>query len=112
MKNASKINLRSNFAPINYFDFFSFIICYLIISVFFLIFEGNFPIIGVGGIQDGDDAKERIYHGANLIQIYSSLAYYGPPVIQRIATELEEHLKLVKYAYSIFFLALFVLLCK
>jgi dihydroorotate dehydrogenase len=36
------------------------------------------PIIGVGGIETGDDARERLAAGADLVQIYTSLVYGGP----------------------------------
>jgi dihydroorotate dehydrogenase len=39
------------------------------------------PIIGVGGILSGADAKEKIASGASLIQIYSGLIYRGPDLV-------------------------------
>ena len=36
------------------------------------------PIIGVGGIETGDDARERLAAGADLIQVYTGLIYGGP----------------------------------
>lgn len=39
------------------------------------------PIIGVGGILSGRDAKEKIEAGAELVQIYSGLIYQGPALI-------------------------------
>ncbi len=36
------------------------------------------PIIGVGGIYDGETALEKIKAGANLIQIYTGYIYKGP----------------------------------
>jgi dihydroorotate dehydrogenase len=49
---------------------------------------GMIPIIGVGGISNGYDAYEKFKAGASLIQIYSSLIYEGPGIVQRIRTEL------------------------
>lgn len=44
---------------------------------------GNtFPIIGVGGIMNGQDAVEKCAAGADLIQIYTGLIYQGPKIIQ------------------------------
>jgi dihydroorotate dehydrogenase len=40
--------------------------------------EGRFPIIGVGGIMNGDDAWEMIRAGATLIQTYTGFIYGGP----------------------------------
>jgi dihydroorotate dehydrogenase len=39
------------------------------------------PIIGVGGITDGDSAAEKIRAGAKLVQIYTGLIYRGPALI-------------------------------
>lgn len=50
--------------------------------------NGKIPIIGVGGVFDGKDAYEKIKAGASLVQIYTSLAYDGPPVVQKIKNEL------------------------
>ncbi len=36
------------------------------------------PIVGVGGIENADDARERLTAGADLVQIYTSLIYGGP----------------------------------
>jgi len=41
-----------------------------------------FPIIGVGGINQGIDAAEKIAAGANLVQIYSGFIYHGPQLIK------------------------------
>ena len=55
------------------------------------ILQGALPIIGVGGIQTGPDATERINAGAQLIQVYTGLIYRGPALIddcvQAIARE-------------------------
>lgn len=36
------------------------------------------PLISVGGVMSGDDAKRRIEIGAKLVQIYTGLIYRGP----------------------------------
>ncbi len=46
--------------------------------------EGKFPIIGVGGIFTAQDAYEKIRAGASLVEIYTSLIYEGPGVVNRI----------------------------
>lgn len=43
--------------------------------------QGALPIIGVGGILSGEDAKEKIAAGASLVQLYSGLIYRGPQLI-------------------------------
>lgn len=42
---------------------------------------GKLPIIGVGGIIDGEGAVEKINAGAQLVQIYSGFIYRGPELI-------------------------------
>lgn len=39
------------------------------------------PIIGVGGVTDGNSAAEKIRAGAKLVQIYTGLIYRGPGLI-------------------------------
>lgn len=42
------------------------------------------PIIGVGGIFNGEDAYEKIKAGASLVQIYTGLIYEGPGLVKKI----------------------------
>lgn len=44
--------------------------------------QNSLPIIGVGGILSGEDAKEKIEAGASLVQLYSGLIYKGPQLIK------------------------------
>jgi len=46
------------------------------------------PIIGVGGILSGADAREKIMAGASLVQIYSGLIYKGPDLVNACARAL------------------------
>ena len=55
--------------------------------------EGKLPIIGVGGIMSGEDAKAMIDAGASLVEIYSGFIYEGPALIKRIIKYLETHKK-------------------
>jgi dihydroorotate dehydrogenase len=43
--------------------------------------DGAVPIIGVGGILSGADAREKIEAGASLVQIYTGLIYRGPALV-------------------------------
>jgi len=43
---------------------------------------GAVPIIGVGGIMSGEDARERVAAGASLIQLYTGLVYRGPGLVK------------------------------
>ncbi|QSP94153.1 quinone-dependent dihydroorotate dehydrogenase [Marinobacter salinisoli] len=42
----------------------------------------SLPIIGVGGITDGESAAEKIRAGAKLVQIYTGFIYRGPQLIR------------------------------
>ena len=50
--------------------------------------RGRLPIIGVGGILDGDDAAEKLRAGATLVQLYSGLIYRGPSLIAECVDEI------------------------
>jgi dihydroorotate dehydrogenase len=54
--------------------------------------QGNVPIIGVGGIENADDAWEKLVAGADLIQVYTGLIYEGPGIVQAIVRGLAERL--------------------
>ncbi len=54
---------------------------------------GEIPLIGVGGIENADDAWERIRAGASLIQLYSAMVFEGPGIARRIARGLADRLK-------------------
>jgi dihydroorotate dehydrogenase len=45
---------------------------------------GRMPIIGVGGIFNAADAREKLEAGASLLQIYTSFVYEGPLIVRRI----------------------------
>ncbi len=51
---------------------------------------GTVPIIGVGGILNGQDAKDKINAGASLVQLYSGLIYKGPALISECAKALKQ----------------------
>ncbi|MCG7199898.1 quinone-dependent dihydroorotate dehydrogenase [Marinobacter pelagius] len=40
------------------------------------------PIIGVGGITDGESAAEKVRAGAKLVQVYTGFIYRGPALIK------------------------------
>jgi dihydroorotate dehydrogenase len=46
--------------------------------------EGQFPLIGVGGIDGPDAALAKLQAGATLVQLYSALVFDGPELIARI----------------------------
>jgi dihydroorotate dehydrogenase len=52
--------------------------------------KGNIPIIGVGGILCGEDAKMKIHAGAALVQVYTGFIYRGPDLIRECALALSK----------------------
>ena len=48
----------------------------------------DLPIIGVGGILRGQDARAKIAAGAQLVQLYSGLIYAGPALVRECANAL------------------------
>jgi dihydroorotate dehydrogenase len=42
------------------------------------------PLVGVGGIETADDARERLAAGADLVQLYTGLVYGGPSTVKKI----------------------------
>ena len=64
---------------------------------FYILTNGKIPLIGVGGISNGKDAYERILNGASLIQLYTSLIYKGPSIVNKIKEELVYLLKRDNY---------------
>lgn len=52
--------------------------------------DGRVPLIGVGGIRDGDSARARIAAGATLVQIYTGLIYRGPALVDELVRAMRE----------------------
>jgi dihydroorotate dehydrogenase len=52
--------------------------------------EGQFPLIGVGGIDGAETALAKLDAGATLVQLYSALVFDGPELIARIKRGLLE----------------------
>jgi len=63
------------------------------IKIFYKLNKGKLPIIGVGGINNGLSAFEKISAGANVIQLYTGMIYKGPGIVKNIKQELIEILK-------------------
>ena len=64
-----------------------------LIKKFYKQLSGKIPIIGVGGINSGKSAYEKIIAGASLLQLYTGLVYKGPFVAKNIKKELIQILK-------------------
>ncbi len=52
--------------------------------------RGNLPIIGVGGILSGRDAKLKMDAGASLVQIYTGFIYRGPDLIRECVRAIDK----------------------
>jgi dihydroorotate dehydrogenase len=48
----------------------------------------EYPLIGVGGVFDADDAAKKIAAGADLIQAYTGFIYEGPMFVKKIVGRL------------------------
>ena len=57
-------------------------------------------IIGVGGIDSGKSAFEKIAVGADVIQLYTGMVYRGPGIVKEIKKELISILKKDKTYYD------------
>jgi dihydroorotate dehydrogenase len=55
--------------------------------------EGAFPLVGVGGIDSGKTALEKIKAGASLLQLYSALVFRGLGLIGEIKSHLLDSLQ-------------------
>ena len=64
-----------------------------IIKKFYKQLNGKIPIIGVGAINSGKSAYEKIIAGASLLQLYTGLVYKGPSLVKNIKKELIQILK-------------------
>lgn len=53
------------------------------------VLKGKLPIIGVGGIDSGEAALEKLLAGADLIQLYTGYIYNGPFLPVRISEYLD-----------------------
>ena len=54
------------------------------IKKFYKQLNGKIPIIGVGGVNSGKSAYEKIIAGASLLQLYTGLVYKGPSIVKNI----------------------------
>jgi len=63
------------------------------IKKFYKQLNGKIPIIGVGGVNSGKSAYEKIVAGASLLQLYTGFVYRGPSAAKDIKKELIQILK-------------------
>ena len=55
--------------------------------------DKKITIIGVGGIDSGKSAFEKIAAGASVIQLYTGMIYKGPGIVKEIKKDLISTLK-------------------
>ena len=77
-----------------------------LIKKFFKDTKGKIQIIGVGGVDTGQSAFEKISAGANAVQLYTGMVYKGPGVVRDMKKELisilkKENLKNISEAVGI-----------
>tara|TARA_Y100000590_G_scaffold394773_1_gene474189 strand:+ start:3 stop:1049 length:1047 start_codon:yes stop_codon:yes gene_type:complete len=63
------------------------------IKKFYKELKNKIPIIGVGGVNSGKTAYEKIIAGASLLQLYTGFVYRGPSTAKNIKKELIQILK-------------------
>lgn len=61
-----------------------------LIKRFYKDLKNKVPIIGVGGVDSGKSAFEKIAAGASALQLYTGMVYEGPMIIKKIKSELIE----------------------
>ena len=59
-----------------------------LINKFYKILENKIKIIGVGGVDSGQSAYQKIINGATLVQLYTGMIYQGPSIALKISEEL------------------------
>ena len=55
--------------------------------------KGKIQIIGVGGVDSGQSAYEKITAGADAVQLYTGMVYKGPGIVKEIKKDLVSILK-------------------
>ena len=60
----------------------------ILIKKFFKEINKKIPIIGVGGVDSGSSAFDKISAGAKAVQLYTGMIYEGPTVVKKIKKEL------------------------
>ena len=64
-----------------------------LINKFYKLIGKKIKIIGVGGVDSGQGAFEKIINGASLVQLYTGMVYKGPNIASKISNELIDILK-------------------
>ena len=68
-----------------------------LIKEFYKETKGKIKIIGVGGVDSGRSAFEKISSGADVVQLYTGMVYKGPGIVKEIKKDLISILKKEKF---------------
>jgi dihydroorotate dehydrogenase len=63
------------------------------IKKFYKEVNNKIPIIGVGGVDSGKSAFEKIISGASAVQLYTGMVYKGPGIVKEMKKDLISILK-------------------
>jgi dihydroorotate dehydrogenase len=63
------------------------------IKKFYKEVNNKIPIIGVGGVDSGKSAFEKIISGASAVQLYTGMIYKGPGIVKEMKKDLVSILK-------------------
>ena len=66
----------------------------ILINKFHKILKNKIKIIGVGGVDSGRSAYEKILNGASIVQLYTGMVYHGPNIVSKINNELSDILNI------------------
>ncbi len=64
-----------------------------VLADMFRLTEGRLPLVGCGGVGNGEDAYAKIRAGASLVQLYTALVYEGPGLVGRVKAGLARCLR-------------------
>ena len=67
-----------------------------LVRKFYKDLKKDITIVGVGGVDSGKSAFEKISAGADAVQLYTGMVYEGPGIVKQIKKELISILKLNK----------------
>ena len=61
-----------------------------LIRKFYKVLKGRIKIIGVGGVDSGRSAYQKLLAGADYLQLYTGMVFRGPNIVSLIKKELKE----------------------
>ena len=61
----------------------------ILINRFYKILKGKIKIIGVGGVDSGQAAYDKLIAGADFIQLYTGMVFRGPNIVSIIKKDLK-----------------------